>query len=257
MNLEALLVVAKEAAQAAAKKILEIYNTGDFSVEAKSDNSPLTKADKAAHLAIVEHLEKTDLPILSEEGRDISYSERKDWDYFWMIDPLDGTKEFIKKNGEFTVNIALIHQKKAILGVVQVPVTGKLYSAIAGQGAYIEEAGLDKEIKVNEIALTQKGLKVVASRSHMSDETQAFLDKLDTPKIVSMGSSLKLLAVAEGAADLYPRYAPTMEWDTAAAQAIVEAAGGTVNQKGETVVVEYNKEDLLNPHFLVSSHRID
>ncbi|SHJ99643.1 3'(2'), 5'-bisphosphate nucleotidase [Reichenbachiella agariperforans] len=252
MDLNQLLEVAKVAAKDAAVEILKIYETEDFSVEAKSDDSPLTKADKASHLAILAHLEKTGLPILSEEGRAISYSERKDWGYFWMIDPLDGTKEFIKRNGEFTVNIALIHQGQSILGVVQVPVKDELYFAIQGKGAFKELNNETTELKVNRINLQDSGLKVVASRSHLSDETQVFMDGLNHPEIVSMGSSLKLLAVAEGAADLYPRFAPTMEWDTAAAQAIVEAAGGVVTIKESVQSVLYNKEDLLNPHFLVS-----
>jgi 3'(2'), 5'-bisphosphate nucleotidase len=252
MDFKKLLEVAKAAAENAAVEIIKIYETGDFSIEAKSDDSPLTKADKASHLAIVPELEKTGLPILSEEGREVSYEERKDWDYFWMIDPLDGTKEFIKKNGEFTVNIALIHKGKSILGVVQVPVTGKLYWAVDGE-AFVYENNSFRKLLVNGISLQQEGLNVVASRSHLTDETQAFMDQLNNPEIVSMGSSLKLLAVAEGMADLYPRYAPTMEWDTAAAQAIVEAAGGTVNQKGFEQAVAYNKKDLLNPHFLVAA----
>ncbi|MFY0626282.1 MAG: 3'(2'),5'-bisphosphate nucleotidase CysQ [Reichenbachiella sp.] len=252
MELKPLLQIAKIAAQKAAVEILKIYETDDFSVEAKSDNSPLTKADKASHNAIVAELEKTNLPILSEEGAVIPYAERKTWEYFWMIDPLDGTKEFIKKNGEFTVNIGLIHEGKSILGVVQVPVTGKLYFASQNNGAFIETTESSKPLTVNRKKLTEKGIKVVASRSHLNDETQQFMDKLISPEIVSMGSSLKLLAVAEGTADVYPRFAPTMEWDTAAAQAVVEEAGGSVNQKGSKNAVAYNKEDLLNPHFLVS-----
>ncbi|MFY0600332.1 MAG: 3'(2'),5'-bisphosphate nucleotidase CysQ [Cyclobacteriaceae bacterium] len=246
------LEIAKLAALKASDGIIEIYESGDFSIESKSDDSPLTLADKAAHYAIVAELEKTNIPILSEEGKTIPFEERKDWEQFWMIDPLDGTKEFIKRNGEFTVNIALINSGKPVLGVVQVPVTGKLYFAISGKGAFAEVNGEINKIQVNEISLNQENLKVVASRSHLSDETQAFMDKLNKPEIVSMGSSLKLLAVAEGTADLYPRYAPTMEWDTAAAQAIVESAGGVVLQKGLESPLAYNKENLLNPHFLVS-----
>ena len=252
MDFKKLLEVAKTAAENAAEKIVEIYESGDFSIEAKADDSPLTKADQASHKAIVAELDKTGLPILSEEGHNVPFEERKNWEYFWMIDPLDGTKEFIKKNGEFTVNIALIHEGKSILGVVQVPVTGKLYWAVEGE-AFVYENASFRKLLVNRISLDQEGLNVVASRSHLTDETQAFMDKLNNPEIVSMGSSLKLLAVAEGTADLYPRYAPTMEWDTAAAQAIVEAAGGTVNQKDSNSPVIYNKPDLLNPHFLVSA----
>lgn len=252
IDLKPLLDVAKKAASNASSEILKIYNSEDFGVESKSDDSPLTKADKASHNAIVAHLEATGLPILSEEGRGVAYEERREWEYFWMIDPLDGTKEFIKRNGEFTVNIALIHEGKPILGVVQVPVTGKLYYSTKGSGAFVDDSGVSSSIKVNEIKMDQEGLKVVASRSHLNEDTEAFMNELNAPEIVSMGSSLKLLAVAEGKADLYPRYAPTMEWDTAAAQAIVEEAGGLVQRKNESEPVLYNKEDLLNPHFLVS-----
>lgn len=252
MNLQPLLEVAKVAAEKAAAEILKIYESGDFSIEAKSDDSPLTKADKASHLAIVAELEKTDLPILSEEGRDIPYEERKDWEYFWMIDPLDGTKEFIKQNGEFTVNIALIHNGQPILGVVQVPVQNKLYYASQNNGAYLDYNNQSQKLKANSQTLKARGIKVVASRSHLNDETQAYLDQLNDPEIVSMGSSLKLLAIAEGTADIYPRFAPTMEWDTAAAQAIVAEAGGEVLIKDSDVSVIYNKPDLLNPHFLVT-----
>lgn len=252
MNLHPLLEIAKEAAKAAAIEILKIYETGDFSIEAKSDESPLTKADKASHNAIVALLEKTDMPILSEEGAEISYQDRKNWDFFWMIDPLDGTKEFIKRNGEFTVNIALIHNDAPVLGVVQVPVMDQLYYSIQNKGAFKETAEGLNQIFVNTFSKEDSFLKVVASRSHMSDETQEFVDELKQAEIVSKGSSLKLLMVAEGEADLYPRYAPTMEWDTAAAHAIVIEAGGKVFQKNSNLSVEYNKENLLNPHFLVS-----
>ncbi|MEP2024998.1 MAG: 3'(2'),5'-bisphosphate nucleotidase CysQ [Reichenbachiella sp.] len=252
MDLNPLLEIAKTAAKKAAVSILEIYESGDFSIEAKSDDSPLTKADKASHLAIVAELEKTNLPILSEEGRDIPFEERKDWEYFWMIDPLDGTKEFIKRNGEFTVNIALIHNGRPILGVVQVPVQNKLYYSTTEQGAFLEGETQNK-IQANSIKMNDSSLKIVASRSHLNDDTKQFMDQFDQPEIVSMGSSLKLIAVAEGKADLYPRYAPTMEWDTAAAHAIVIEAGGTVTIKDSNEPVQYNKPDLLNPHFLVAS----
>jgi 3'(2'), 5'-bisphosphate nucleotidase len=253
MQYEKLLDIAIDAARKASSKIIEVYESGDFSVEAKSDDSPLTLADKASHNAIVAELEKTSLPILSEEGQSIPYEERKDWDYFWMIDPLDGTKEFIKRNGEFTVNIALIHQTRPVLGVVMIPVTGDIYTAFDGNGAFRNS----ERIQVKNFSYQQSGLKVVASRSHLNSETQDFLDKLIVPEIVSKGSSLKLLMVAEGEADLYPRYAPTMEWDTAAAQIIVEEAGGDVFQRNSKQRVLYNKKDLLNPHFLVKGKQSD
>ena len=248
MNFQEFLEIAKTAAQKASVEILRIYDSGDFSIEAKSDDSPLTLADKASHLAIVSELEKTGIPILSEEGNSIPYEVRSKWHYFWMIDPLDGTKEFIKKNGEFTVNIALIHNRRAILGVVFTPVLNDLFWAVTGEGAFKN----GERIGANHFLQTDRGLKVVASRSHLNEETQAYLDELNEPEIVSRGSSLKLLMIAEGQADLYPRYAPTMEWDTAAAQIIVEEAGGMVTIKDTRDPVLYNKENLLNPYFLVS-----
>ncbi|WP_421874960.1 3'(2'),5'-bisphosphate nucleotidase CysQ [Marinoscillum sp.] len=248
MDINELISTAKQAAIKAGEAIIEIYESGDFSIEAKSDDSPLTRADKASHNVIVSFLEKTNLPILSEEGSTVPFEERKNWDYFWMIDPLDGTKEFIKKNGEFTVNIALIHRDEVVAGVVYTAVLKDLYWAIIGEGAFKD----GKKLNVNSFSREDKALKVVASRSHLNDETQSFLAELNQPEIVSKGSSLKLLMVAEGQADLYPRYAPTMEWDTAAAQIIVEEAGGTVVQKDSDRKVVYNKENLLNPYFLVS-----
>ncbi len=247
-TIDHLLEVAKQAAIKASAEILKIYESGDFSVEAKADNSPLTLADKAAHNAIVAELDPLGIPILSEEGSEIPFDVRKEWDYFWMIDPLDGTKEFIKRNGEFTVNIALIHQGKVVLGVVQAPILNQMYWATKDKGAFKDSV----PIQVNAFNKKDEGLKVVASRSHLNDETQEFLDALHHPEVVSKGSSLKLLLVAEGAADLYPRYAPTMEWDTAAAQIIVEESGGKVTIKDSQDKVIYNKENLLNPWFLVS-----
>lgn len=250
MILSEVLETAKIAAQKAGTEILRVYESGDFSVEAKSDNSPLTLADKAAHEVIVAELASTGLPMLSEEGSKTPFGERKNWEHFWMIDPLDGTKEFIKKNGEFTVNIALIHDGSPVLGVVFTPVLGDLFWAVKGQGAFKNGT----KITVNSFAKSDSGLRVVASRSHLNEDTQAFLDGLAQPVVVSRGSSLKLLMVAEGLADLYPRYAPTMEWDTAAAQVIVEEAGGKVTIKGTDSPVRYNKEDLLNPYFLVAGN---
>lgn len=250
LRLKELLATAKQAALKAGDEIMKIYESGDFSIESKSDNSPLTLADKASHLAIVADLENTELPILSEEGESISFEERKNWKQFWMIDPLDGTKEFIKKNGEFTVNIALIEKGVPVLGVVYTPVLKELFWALKDDGAYKDGSRISVNSKVRDDA----ELKVVASRSHMNEETTAFINELDKPVIVSKGSSLKLLMVAEGEADLYPRYAPTMEWDTAAAQIIVEEAGGEVLIKDTQLPVNYNKENLLNPFFLVTGN---
>ena len=247
MNLNSLLDQAKIAANAASEEILRVYNSDDFEIEAKDDQSPLSRADQAAHQVITSLLEKTGIPILSEEGTLIPYSRRKKWETFWMIDPLDGTKEFIKKNGEFTVNIALIHHHQPIIGVVQTPVTYDLYYAIKASGA--QKNG--KSIQCASFDLHQSGIKVVASRSHLNPETQSFLNTLINPKIIIKGSSLKLMIVAEGEAHLYPRFAPTMEWDTAAAQIIVEEAGGKVLIQNSKTQVLYNKENLMNPYFLV------
>lgn len=250
IHLIELTTLAKTAAQEAGKAILEIYNSADFGVETKKDDSPLTKADQAAHKTIVSYLEKTGLPILSEEGRDIPYEERKNWDYFWMVDPLDGTKEFIKKNGEFTVNIALIHEGKPILGVVYAPVLEWLYWGSGEEGAWKQEGG-NSLIKLEKAESTEVKT-IVASRSHLSSETQEFIDQYPGVEVISMGSSLKFMLVAEGKAQIYPRFAPTMEWDTAAAHGVIIGLGGEVLKWPEKNSLLYNKEILLNPWFIVS-----
>ncbi|WEG13515.1 3'(2'),5'-bisphosphate nucleotidase CysQ [Pullulanibacillus sp. KACC 23026] len=248
----------------AGQDIMAVY-AKDFNVEYKGDDSPLTLADKKSHLVISEGLAKhyPELPILSEEGRAIPYEERKDWEQFWLVDPLDGTKEFIKKNDEFTVNIALIENGFPTLGVIYAPALDVFYFGIQGKGAFklVEasknEVSSDHELIAKSRPLpevkNQDVLNVVASRSHMSEETQAFIDELkkeNTVDVVSSGSSLKFCLVAEGKADYYPRYAPTMEWDTAAGQAIVEAAGGTVTRYEDQQRFYYNRENLLNGWFL-------
>lgn len=251
MELTALLEIAKKAALAAGTEILKIYDTGDFSIEAKADDSPLTKADKAAHKKIVEYLAETNIPILSEEGRDIPYEERSKWEYFWMVDPLDGTKEFIKKNGEFTVNIALIHKTEPVLGVVYPPILEELFFATKGRGSFLKREGRTERLVTTKKDLGESGLRVVASRSHMSKETEEYLQGFAHPEIVSKGSSLKFLLVASGEADLYPRFGPTMEWDTAAAHIVVNEAGGKVVKEDGLTHLSYNKENLLNPYFIV------
>jgi 3'(2'), 5'-bisphosphate nucleotidase len=246
------LLTAIQAAEEASKVILEVYNSADLQAEEKGDKSPLTLADKKGHAVIALILEATGLPVLSEEGKHLPFAERKSWEYFWMVDPLDGTKEFIKRNGEFTVNIALIHRGKPVLGVVAVPVTGETYYASAGNGAFVKRGNNTKSLPKKQIwALDQEGLRVVASRSHMNEATQQFIDSLNKPVLVSKGSSLKFMLLAEGQADVYPRFAPTMEWDTAAAHAIVNETGLKVYQAGTETELAYNKENLLNPYFLV------
>lgn len=238
----------------AGKAILTIYDSAEFGVELKSNNSPLTLADKAGHDAIMKHLTQTEYPVLSEEGKDIPFDERKNWKRFWMVDPLDGTKEFIKRNGEFTVNIALIEAGRPILGAVYVPVTDELFIGGEQMPAFKEQNGnrvslsSSKSMSFHE-RIKQKNIRVVASRSHLNPETQEFLDHLIDPELVSMGSSLKFLALADQKADIYPRFAPTMEWDTAAAHAIMSSLAYHVeNQEGNEL--QYNKKNLLNPYFI-------
>ena len=245
----------------AGDKIMDIYQN-DFAVYEKSDKSPLTEADLAAHNCIVQGLSQvSQLPILSEESADISWQERNTWDTYWLVDPLDGTKEFIKKNGEFTVNIALIKDGVPVFGVVYAPVLEQTYVGILGQGAYKITAGV--KVDITPKAWTKgETWKIVGSRSHQSSEIQVLLDSLEgETELVAMGSSLKLCLVAEGAAHLYPRLGPTCEWDTGAAQAVVEAAGGKVTiievatnaLKADASPLRYNQKDsVLNPYFLVS-----
>ena len=250
-DFKSLLPLVLGASDKACEEIIGIYNSGDFQTERKGDNSPLTTADRNAHNVINQILQASNLPILSEEGKSIAYAERKDWEYFWMVDPLDGTKEFLKRNGEFTVNIALIRKSKPILGVVAVPVSGDTYYAIDNE-AFLIRGGKEQKLAYRgRIDLKKESLRVVASRSHMDDTTKTFIGTLQQPSIVSYGSSLKFMMLAEGKADVYPRYAPTMEWDTAAAHAIVNAVGFKVIQQGSSGEIKYNKENLLNPGFLV------
>ncbi len=262
-----LLTIAVEAALNAGKTVNQVYNGADYEVEQKEDETPLTLADRKAHDIIKSHLDKTNYPQLSEEGKDIAYEDRKDWEYFWLIDPLDGTKEFIKKNGEFTVNIGLIHNGNPVMGVVYAPNVGDLYFGDESFGAYKVENFNDKEDTFSDLNdLMKEGtilprsehrnkLVVVASRSHMNDDTQSYIDKLKEKHgevdFISKGSSLKICMIAEGKADVYPRFAPTMEWDTAAGHAISISAGFHVTEKDEKTPLKYNKENLTNPWFIV------
>jgi len=244
--LEDIVCIAQEAGDA----IMQIY-TKDFSVEYKDDESPLTEADTKSNEIICDALEKLypNIPIMSEENKQTDYEIRKEWEYYWCIDPIDGTKEFIKKNGEFTVNIALIHKNTPVLGVVYAPAIDEMYSAKKGEGAF--KNGQKLPLKTN--SNPKEKLYVVASKSHLSPETQEFIDNLETKEIeqVSKGSSLKLCMVAEGKADIYPRLAPTMEWDTAAADAIIRESGKMTYQFENNQPMVYNKKDLLNPWFVV------
>ena len=258
------LNIAITAALEAGKAILEIYHSGKLDVEIKGDYSPLTRADKASHNVILSYLIKTNIPILSEEGIDIAYDERKEWNQLWIVDPIDGTKEFIKRNGEFTVNIALIENQKTLIGVIFAPATGELYFSSKETGAFKVKIDLENYdidylvLNANKLPLhrADKAFTIVASRSHMSPETQDYVqqmkDKYGDINLISKGSSLKLCMVAEGQADCYPRFAPTMEWDTAAGQAICESAGFGVIDLSTKKTMLYNKEELLNNFFLVS-----
>jgi len=266
VDIKKLLFSAVNASLKAGEEILKVYES-DFAVEQKDDRSPLTLADKNAHNAICEKLIETTFPVLSEEGRSIGYSERSQWPYFWMVDPLDGTKEFVKRNGEFTVNIALIHEQRSILGVIYVPVSKTLYFAAEGLGSYRSNdlapaallTNLSDLIQCSErLPFKTKNAKftVLASRSHLSEETEMFIDGLKTihkeVDFLSSGSSIKFCLVAEGSADVYPRFAPTMEWDTAAGQAICEVAGKKVIDYSTNKTVLYNKPNLLNNWFIVN-----
>ena len=281
-NLKTLLQTALLASLEAGEEIMRIYTDPkqDFGIERKADNSPLTLADKASHRVIMNYLAATPIPVLSEEGRHLPYEERSGWDCLWVVDPLDGTKEFIKKNGEFTVNVALVQQGAPVLGVVYVPATRVLYYGMVGEGAWkctvpalgngLPEAdslaaflsqGAPSDGKASfggeqlPVGRGHDVFTVVASRSHMSPETQAYIQEMERVhgqvRTVSSGSSIKICLVAEGVADAYPRYAPTMEWDTAAGDAVARAAGRAVRNAENGKPLLYNKPDLLNPWFLV------
>ena len=268
MTREELLHTAIIAALKGGEEILAIYES-DFAVERKEDKTPLTLADTNAHLAIAKLLDKTQFPVLSEEGKQTPYEVRKTWKQFWMVDPLDGTREFVKRNGEFTVNIALIENGEATMGIIYVPVTEELYFSDTKIGAFkvtysqhsspiTHNSSLTTLLEKSEklpLKQTRKNFIVVGSRSHMSAETEAYMNELKTKHaevdMLSKGSSLKLCMVAEGSADSYPRFAPTMEWDTAAGQAIAIASGADVINWETKKRMLYNKENLLNTWFLV------
>ncbi len=262
-----LLLAAARAAVVAGEKIMEIYAAPEteWEVETKADHSPLTRADREAHTAISAALAPEGLPLLSEEGAHEAYDVRRTWRELWIVDPLDGTKEFLKRNGEFTVNIALVADGSPVMGVIYVPVRRTLCFGIVGEGAWrlgqcpaaLPDSweGLTAPSERLPERGDREGFVVVASRSHLSPETSNFIDRLRATHgnvtLCSAGSSLKLCLVAEGRADVYPRMAPTMEWDTAAGDAIVRAAGGRTVRADDGEPLIYNKEDLHNPWFVV------
>ena len=259
--MEKLLKLAVNAALEAGKEIMRVYQDPkqNFAIEEKSDKSPLTRADRAAHKCIVRHLSETGIPILSEEGAHLPYEERKEWHRLWVVDPLDGTKEFIKKNDEFTVNIALVEDGSPVLGVIHVPVTGMIYFGIVGMGAWkgtSNPSGREKKVlPIEEEAGKESVYTIVASRSHMNPETEQYISQMrklhKAVQLISSGSSLKICLVAEGKADVYPRFAPTMEWDTAAGDAIIRASGKKIINAETGQPLTYNKPDLHNPWFIV------
>ena len=261
-----LLIIAIDASIKAGREILEIYSSNDFDIKTKIDNSPLTKADQNAHSIISKLLSKTGIPVLSEEDIEIPFEIRKQWEYFWLVDPLDGTKEFINRNGEFTVNIALIRNGNPIIGVVYAPVLNNIYFASEKIGAFkISALQIDfDDLNIEHLLLESQKLPiysklqnytVIGSRSHMNYETENYINGIRKQfgeiDFKSKGSSLKICMVAEGAANIYPRFGPTMEWDTAAGHAIALFAGCTFTQQDEITPLIYNKEELLNPSFIV------
>ena len=237
-------------ANLAGDAIMSIYNT-DFDYELKDDNSPLTKADIASNQIIINELERMNpsYPILSEESSEIEFDERSQWDKYWLVDPLDGTKEFLKKNGEFTVNIAFIENNTPVFGVIRVPAKSVTYWGGSDIGSMKKIDGKEVE-KINVSNIKSEKLKVISSRSHKNEILNLYLNKLGSIEEVNVGSSLKFCLLAEGKADFYPRLGPTSEWDTAAAQAVVEGAGGSVKDLSG-VRLQYSKKEILNPHFIV------
>jgi len=233
--------------------IMDVYRT-DYDIQLKADFSPVTKADKNANTIIESGLQGIDntIPILSEEGRDIAYNERKKWERFWLVDPLDGTKDFIKKNDEFTVNIALIEDKVPIFGVVYAPATDLLFWGSYNNGAWKKEAHNPVEI-MRVAAKVDNTVQIAASRSHPSDKMTTFLKQFNKYEFHPIGSSLKICLVSDGSVHLYPRLGPTMEWDTAAAHAVLKSAGGEIVQYGTESPLQYNKKELINPQFIAGN----
>ena len=263
METNHLVDIAIKAALLAGEKIMEVYASGDFEIALKDDLSPLTLADRQAHLVISKLLETTQIPILSEEGIHLSFDERVHWKTFWLVDPLDGTKEFISRNGEFTVNIALMDENRSIAGVIYSPVSKTLYVGLVDSGAWkvlnpendctldwISKYGTQLPLKKNKDQYI-----VAASRTHLDDQTIAFIEDLKrlhpNLQLIRIGSSLKFCLIAEGLADIYPRFAPTMEWDTAAGHALVKAVGKNIFHTDQQREIKYNKENLMNPNFIV------
>jgi len=264
MHSQALIHTAIQAALEAGKAIMEVYRSSQAEVTFKEDRSPLTLADRRAHLSIMRDLTVTKIPILSEEGRQIPFPERKSWQSLWIIDPLDGTKEFINRNGEFTVNIALVEKGMPMMGVIYAPVLNEIWYGAVGYGAwhsFTKEVFSAEKIVASASPIPQpseaRPYRIAGSRSHFNEETETFiknhLTHIPEHEFISRGSSLKLCMIADGSADIYPRFGPTMEWDTAAGDAIIKAAGASIVDAALQQPLKYNKADLLNPHFIASA----
>lgn len=254
MNYQSILSSVSDMVRQAGAAILEVYNAAEgIAVETKSDNSPLTEADRRSNAILCAGLAQItpDVPIISEENKEIEYENRKNYDHYWLLDPLDGTKDFIKRNNEFTINVALMRGESPVATWLYVPCYADLYWAIRGQGAFWDKKnGECQQLRVASFTMQDSGLKIVCSRSNLNPETLAFIEQLDNPDYVSVGSALKFMLVARGDAHLYPRVAPTMEWDTAAAQLILEEAGGKLLIFNTDKPLVYNKANLLNPYFI-------
>lgn len=236
----------------ASDAILKVYDSDQFQSELKSDLSPLTIADKNSHDILCKELQSTGFPVLSEEDAGVSYHERKSWPLYWLVDPLDGTKEFLKKNGEFTVNVALMKNSVPVFGAIGIPVDGTIYfGPFENKVLCQEKDGSSRNLKPSQpLDLNRSGIRVVASRSHLDERTSKMIAGLNEPVLVSKGSSLKFLLLADGKADFYPRFAPTMEWDTAAADAILRPLNIQIIETESKKSLQYNKEDLRNPFFI-------
>lgn len=235
--------------------IKKIYWSRDFSTEIKSDQSPVTTADIKSHEYIIHELASLypEIPIVSEESELPPYDVRKKWEYFWLLDPLDGTKEFLKRTGEFTINLALIHKTKSVAGFINIPLQEKTFFAVKDLGAYCYKSdGAHTPLQVSTFNLNKKGIKVVASRNHKDKKTQVYIDALNEPEIIEKGSALKFISIALGEADYYPRMINIMEWDTAAGQIIIEEAGGSFVNAETGQPLSYNKAEMYNPYFIAS-----
>ena len=236
------------------KIVLDIYNSNDFSVQEKEDKSPLTRADLECNTCICNFLKNysDEILIISEENKNLDYEMRKKYEYCWLVDPIDGTKEFVNRNGEFTINIGLCHKGSPVFGTVSVPVKQQIYYGISGLGSYKLSVGKKEKISVSNKNIDKDALTIAVSRSHMSFTTRQYIEQFGPINLIIAGSSLKLLLVAEGTADMYPRLGPTSEWDTCAAHAVVKYAGGCVTKHEDSLKeLTYNKKDLLNPYFIV------